>query len=67
MKYGAWNVVWKVTDNYDLTDEGDDGVEIGVYDNAERAARVALEHEHAPMLSVQMQLYKDEWMDKVIR
>lgn len=66
MKYGKWNVVWKVTDHFD-DDDGNDGVEIGVYADAEKAARIALEHEHAPMLSVEMQIYKDEWMGKVIK
>lgn len=62
MKYGAWNVVWKVTDNYDDAEET-----IGVYANAEKAALAALTHPHAPMVAVEMQLYKDEWMTNVIK
>lgn len=68
MKHGAWNVVWKVIDHYNDPDEDNEyGTIIGVYSDPNKAAYIALEHEHAPMVSVHMELYKDEWMDKVIK
>lgn len=63
MKHGNWNVVWQVTDRSDEEHE----ITIGVYADAEKAASVALNHPNAPMVGVEMQLYKDEWMTNVIK
>lgn len=64
MKHGAWNVVWEVVL---CDDEYESGctVRLATYRDAEQAAKFALNHPKAPSVSVQMALYKDEWMDRV--
>lgn len=66
MTFGLWKVMWEVRDHYEdfISHNSDEGELIGFYDDAEKAAKIAITHKHAPFLSVQMTLIKKNQKQK---